>query len=671
MLKIFKLFVCLIIFTPAFALAATLPELPRLHIDTSVPPVSGKTWAVKTSAEFQDTLDKSQYGDEIVLKTGTDFIGSFILKKKSGSGVILIRSSESAKLPSSGTRIDPNRDEQFMAHIKASEGNAPAITTAKGAQGYYFLGVEVTKSSTKSLTNLILLGNATETSLSDLPSHITFDRVYVHGDTGNLRRCLAFNGAYLAVVDSYISDCHEAGADSQAVAGWNGPGPFKIVNNFLEAAGENVLFGGGDPKINGLIPSDIEIKNNYFYKPLSWKNEKWTVKNLLETKNAARVLIDGNTFENNWVAAQTGTAILFKSTNQDGKCVWCQSKDITFSNNVIKNVTEGIRMNGAEGSPKPALATRILIENSKFENVDTRLFQIFNGVSNVTFDRVTGDADSLILLGDGGSGVTNSNLVIKNSVLRRGKYGVGTGAEEGSAYLNKWFSPVSFENNIIVNTAGEISNDKVKAKYPTGTTVVSSFAEAKVDISPNTKVTPPPVVTPPAQTPSTNTSSSNASSGGDSSNSSSNTNNENVPAPVASTRSSGGGGGSSAPLSNTTNNARSIEELKSQLVMLMTQLAAARGIPQSTSSASTPVNFSSNFSGTSVSQDLTLGSSGSGVVTLQSKLVSQGYLTMPPGVGFGYFGPLTQAALSNYQAAQGISPSVGYFGPITRAHMGM
>ena len=68
------------------------------------------------------------------------------------------------------------------------------------------------------------------------------------------------NSARTAVVDSYLSNLHEVGADSQAIAGWNGPGPFKIVNNYLEGAGENVMFGGADPRIPNLVPSDIEIR---------------------------------------------------------------------------------------------------------------------------------------------------------------------------------------------------------------------------------------------------------------------------------------------------------------------------------------------------------------------------------------------------------------------------
>jgi len=66
-------------------------------------------------------------------------------------------------------------------------------------------------------------------------------------------------------------------------------------------------------------------------------------------------------------------------------------------------------------------------------------------------------------------------------------------------------------------------------------------------------------------------------------------------------------------------------------------------------------------------RDLTVGSTGSDVTTLQTFLEENGYLTIPAGVAKGYFGSLTASALSSYQAANGVSPAVGYFGPITKA----
>ncbi|MFB3852293.1 MAG: hypothetical protein ACE148_00565 [Vicinamibacterales bacterium] len=50
----------------------------------------------------------------------------------------------------------------------------------------------------------------------------------------------------------------------------------------------------------------------------SWRGAEWQVKNLFELKNALRVTVEANLFENNWQAAQAGYAIVFTPRNQDG-----------------------------------------------------------------------------------------------------------------------------------------------------------------------------------------------------------------------------------------------------------------------------------------------------------------------------------------------------------------
>ena len=77
--------------------------------------------------------------------------------------------------------------------------------------------------------------------------------------------------------------------------------------------------------------------------------------------------------------------------------------------------------------------------------------------------------------------------------------------------------------------------------------------------------------------------------------------------------------------------------------------------------------LATSVSAESFDTNLTVGSRGSDVTTLQQFLVLKGYLQMPLGVPFGYFGPLTKRALARWQATNGISPAVGYFGPISRA----
>ena len=96
-----------------------------------------------------------------------------------------------------------------------------------------------------------------------------------------------------------------------------------------------------------------------------------------------------------------------------------------------------------------------------------------------------------------------------------------------------------------------------------------------------------------------------------------------------------------------------IAELQAQINALMAQLASLQGGSVST--------------GTTFTQNLTVGSTGAEVAALQGKLVAEGHLVMPAGVAMGYFGSLTQSAVARWQAANGVSPAVGYFGPISRA----
>ena len=82
----------------------------------------------------------------------------------------------------------------------------------------------------------------------------------------------ALNAAHVTIRDSYISDCKGVGMDTQAIGGWNGPGPYGIENNYLKAAGENVLFGGTDPAIPNLVPDGIAFRRNHVSRSSSWRD---------------------------------------------------------------------------------------------------------------------------------------------------------------------------------------------------------------------------------------------------------------------------------------------------------------------------------------------------------------------------------------------------------------
>src|SRR5690606_3473335 len=112
-------------------------------------------------------------------------------------------------------------------------------------------------------------GSSAQDTLEEVPHHLILDRVYIHGDPlHGQKRGVQLNSAATTIVNSYIADIKAVGQDTQAIAGWNGPGPYRIENNYLEAASIVLLFGGDDPRIPGLVPSDIIVRGNTLTRPV-------------------------------------------------------------------------------------------------------------------------------------------------------------------------------------------------------------------------------------------------------------------------------------------------------------------------------------------------------------------------------------------------------------------
>jgi len=467
-------------------LAADEPEPPRVYLDTTYTPPKGRSIEVKSGGAFQAALNRAKPGDVITLEEGATFTGNFTLPNKSGSSQsewIVIRSSTpDSNLPPPGTRITPSYSK-VMSKI-VSPNSEPAIKASSGAHHYRFVGLEIGHKVGSRIYAIVDFDGG-QTSLSEVPHDLIIDRCYIHGNPSDTsRRGVALNSASTAVIDSYISECHEVGADSQAIAGWNGPGPFKIVNNYLEGAGENFILGGADPSIQNLIPSDVEFRRNHVAKPLKWKlghpsyaGIKWSVKNLFELKNAQRVLIESNVFEYNWAESQNGFAILFTPRNQGGRSPWSVVQDVIFADNALRHSGGGFNIAGPDneaGVSQPS--RRILIRNNLIEDIDGkawggagRLFQIVSGAEYVTIDHNTGFATGNIMSTDSTQGL-NVGLAFTNNIVAHNAYGViGTDTGIGLSTLNRWWRSYVFKKNVIVG--GKASN------YPPDNYFVNSFSE--------------------------------------------------------------------------------------------------------------------------------------------------------------------------------------------------
>ena len=237
-----------------------------------IAPVNAQTILVAAGGNLQEALNAAQPGTTILLQEGAEFVGNFVLPVKSGDAPITVRSSApDTVLPSSGTRIRPS-DAPHLARLRSPNALA-ALKTAPGSHHWVLRYLEF-RANQNGVGDILQLGDGSsaQTSLAMVPHDITVQHVYMHGDALlGQKRGIALNAAHVTIRDSHISDCKGVGQDTQAIAGWNGPGPFIIENNYLEGAGENIMFGGADPAIPNLVSSGITFRRNHVARPMSWR----------------------------------------------------------------------------------------------------------------------------------------------------------------------------------------------------------------------------------------------------------------------------------------------------------------------------------------------------------------------------------------------------------------
>jgi hypothetical protein len=475
----------MLLFVPAFGCAGTPPperketappEPPREFVDTTLVPASGQTIQVHQGDDLQDALDIAQPGDTIVLEAGATFKGPFTLpNKKHGSGWVTIRTSTpDRQFPPPGTRVGPSH-AALMPRLISWKGEG-VVLAERGAHHYRFIGIEMTPYENTYLYSLMWFGTNKERTVDELPHHIIVDRCYIHGDPKKgSRRGVALNGKHLAVIDSYVSDFKEVGGDSQAILGWGGAGPFKIANNYLEGAGENVMFGGGDPSIKDLVPSDIEVRGNYMAKPLKWKKNDpsyegtpWTVKNLFELKNARRVLVEGNVLEYNWEEAQSGFAVLFTVRNQEGRAPWVAVEDVQFVNNIIRHSGSGVSLLGHDNNrpwDQSQGTKRILIKNNLWEDIGGErwggrgiLFQMMDGTSDIVIERNTALQKGYVVFA---LGAPHRGFIFRNNIAPHNEYGIfGNDVGFGTSALEAYCPGSVVTGNVL--TGGD------EGQYPEG-----------------------------------------------------------------------------------------------------------------------------------------------------------------------------------------------------------
>ena len=99
--------------------------------------------------------------------------------------------------------------------------------------------------------------------------------------------------------------------------------------------------------------------------------QNWTVKNLIEFKNAKDVVVEGNIIENNWAAGQQGYSIVFTPRNQSNTAPWSVVRNIVIQNNVIRHVAAAFNILGYDDIHTSQQTQDITVRNNLMYDVST------------------------------------------------------------------------------------------------------------------------------------------------------------------------------------------------------------------------------------------------------------------------------------------------------------
>ena len=418
------------------------------QVDEGCAPSPPAAVIVSTSAELTAAL---KVGGSIRLKPGT-YTGNFAVTQPT----VIDRFDPSA-LPTG--RISPADVADTV--LVASDPYNPTLQVS--ASDVVVRGITVTGVAPDRVTVLVGFKPAATDPVTVLPSRVSIDRIVVLGTNGLGHRGVEMHGADMQFTRNYVAGILEQGRQSQGFWAAYGPGPYLIEDNYIEASGENILFGGDDPPTPGLVPSDIVIRRNLLYKLPAWRQKPGSVANLLELKNAQRVLIEDNILDGSWTDIQIGHGAVFTPRNQYGKAPWCTVRDVRFVRNVVRNYdTFALSHLYTDNNHQSGTLANMYYEGNLFlgravlnqtGGVDGDLAFIRNTYPLVT-DKIIGFNGPAPPPGAGAPG--RPNLVWTLNVGRSGRNGIigQYGGGQGSPSIAAYTTPVTLTGNVVEQGTG-------------------------------------------------------------------------------------------------------------------------------------------------------------------------------------------------------------------------
>ena len=304
---------------------------------------------------------------------------------------------------------------QTCSPVGVSGGTPPPCAATTIAPDHWLIEdmeARMSVGNTGDSTIVALTEAGTETSTTQLPTHIHFRKSWIHGDwtslsagansvsTGILIGCF-----YCSIVDSQISQILRPGAEGHA-SGARWGSQLKIDHNWFEGGSSGFFCGGftAPPSISGLVPcNDVEFRRNRLTFPSAWlgvddsscgthgvgtvpsSNPHWGCtsssgyslvrKNVEEIKEGERILYSGNIEENSDDSGgQSGVLGDFNIRNSSGTTYAGSNNyqttinDITDESNIRRNGCEGFELDSSNSKLGDGGGVSFILNRAAFTN---------------------------------------------------------------------------------------------------------------------------------------------------------------------------------------------------------------------------------------------------------------------------------------------------------------
>jgi len=244
--------------------------------------------------------------------------------------------------------------------------------------------------------------------VSGARTHLTGVRILGDSLLGG-KRGVHYSGSAGELRGLYVDDIFRVDQDTQAIYSDSmGPGGLLVDDCYLSAAGETIMFGGGDCPADR-IPRGIRISNCTLT-----KNPAWTVlispgkhvqfvKNALELKNAIDVIVEDCVLEYAGSSGQQGAySIVLTPRNQGGTAPWSTIQDVIIRRCTGRYASGAISIVGDDNIHPSGRLTNVRLENCTFTDLDGpkyggmgRVIYINRGPVDVTIDGLTASGTNL------------------------------------------------------------------------------------------------------------------------------------------------------------------------------------------------------------------------------------------------------------------------------------